>query len=585
MNMLFIIEKGLSMEIVRYLSDILFNINEGVIILNKDSSLEYINKAGEKMLKINFSKVIGMKIDEIIPESYLAKKFKELEQVNNLEEGNYTFTSKLIKDKDDVIGSIIILNDIGEYKELNNKIKKYEFDIDILNTIFNSTDECFVVVDENGIITMMSKAYRDFMNCTNPEGKHVTEVVENTRLHIVGKTGEKEVGEIQEAQGHKMISMRVPIEKDGKIVGAIGKIMFKDLDTFKILSNKITNLEKEVEYYKNELSSDTKAKFTFNNLIGSSDKMVQVVNLAKRVARNDSNVLITGESGTGKELLAHAIHNASKRCLKPFIKINCAAIPEELFESEMFGYEEGAFTGARKTGKMGKFEYANGGTILLDEIGDMPMSMQVKLLRVIQEKELVRVGGNDVRKVDVRIIASTNKSLKQLVDAGKFRHDLYYRLNVMHLELPPLRERSDDIEVLANKLRVNICQRYGLYSEGISSEACKQLKNYDWPGNVRELENVIERAINLLDTELIILPKHLPEKIIRGSNRKYSKQSNCLKDVVESVEKEIIIECLKETKGNKNEAALRLGLSRAGLYKKLKRYDLEKFNVSTKVHM
>ena len=573
------------MEVQRYFNDIMFNISEGVIVLNKDSILEYINKAGEKMLKVHFSEVIGKKIDDIMPGNCLGEIFENRELIKGFEKENYTFTSKLIKDKDEIVGAIIVFSDRGEYKELNSKIKKYEFDIDILNTIFNSTDECFVVVDENGIITMMSKAYREFMNCTNPEGKHVTEVVENTRLHIVGKTGEKEVGEIQEAQGHKMISMRVPIEKNGKIVGAIGKIMFKDLDTFKILSNKITNLEKEVEYYKNELSSDIKAKFTFNNLIGSSDKMVQVINLAKRVARNDSNVLITGESGTGKELLAHSIHNASKRCLKPFIKINCAAIPEELFESEMFGYEEGAFTGAKKTGRIGKFEYADGGTILLDEIGDMPMSMQVKLLRVIQEKELVRVGGNDVRKVDVRIIASTNKSLKQLVDIGEFRHDLYYRLNVMHLELPPLRERTEDIEVLANKLRVNICQRYGLYSEGISSEAGKLLKNYDWPGNVRELENVIERAINLLDTELIILPKHLSEKVTRGSNRKYSQQSNYLKDIVENVEKEIIIECLKETKGNKNEAALRLGLSRAGLYKKLKRYDLEKFNMYTKVHM
>jgi len=571
------------MEVLNYINDILANLDEGVIILNRDGYLEYGNKSAENMF--NFVDIKDKKIKDILPESKLLKSIEKWEVVENLKEDSYMVTTKLIKGQENAERIICIFADRSEYDELNEKIAKYQFDIDILNTIFNSTDECFVVVDENGIITMMSKAYREFMNCSDPEGKHVTEVVENTRLHIVGKTGKKEVGEIQEAMGHKMISMRVPIEKDGKIVGAIGKIMFKDIDTFKILSNKITNLEKEVEYYKNELSSDTKAKYTFNNLIGASPKMIQVINLGRKVARNDSNVLITGESGTGKELLAHSIHNASKRCFKPFIKINCAAIPEELFESEMFGYEEGAFTGARKTGKIGKFEYANGGTVLLDEIGDMPMSMQVKLLRVIQEKELVRVGGNEVRKVDVRIIASTNKSLKQLVSSGDFRHDLYYRLNVMHLELPALRERAEDIEALADKLRINICHRYGLYSEGISKEAINFLKNYDWPGNVRELENVIERAINLLDTELIIMPNHLPEKIIRGHNKKYSLQNNYLKDIVESMEKEIIIECLKETKGNKNEAAQRLGLSRAGLYKKLKRYDLEKFSVSTKVYM
>ena len=421
---------------------------------------------------------------------------------------------------------------------------------------------------------MMSNGYKELINCENPEGKHVTEVIENTKLHIVARTGEKQFGEIQEANGHKMISMRVPIKKDGKIVGAIGKVMFKDLSNFKILSNKLSNLEKEIEYYKNELSRDGKAIYTFNNIIGRSAKSLEVMNLAKRVAKIDSNVLITGESGTGKELFAHSIHNASRRCLKPFVKINCGAIPAELFESEMFGYEEGAFTGAKRSGKKGKFEHANGGTILLDEIGDMPMNMQVKLLRVIQEKELVRVGGNDVIKVDVRVIASTNKSLEGLIKDGKFREDLYYRLDVMHLKLPSLRERIEDIEELSNELRIKISKKYGVYSEGISSEAIDYLKSYSWPGNIRQLENVIERAINLLDADLSIMPKHLPEKIIKSKIKKYSLENNYLKDVVETIEKDLIMECIKKTGGNKKETAKILGLSRAGLYKKLNRYNL-----------
>lgn len=453
-------------------------------------------------------------------------------------------------------------------------VNDYYVDKDLLNTIFNTVDEYVVVVDERGIITMMSSGYKKFIGCKNPEGRHVTEVIQNTKLHIVAKTGDKEVGEIQEVNGHKMISMRVPIVKDGRVVGAIGKVMFKDLSNFKTLSNKLNNLEKELEYYRNELSTDRKAIYTFNNIIGRSDKSKEVMSLAKRAAKTDSNVLITGESGTGKELFAHSIHNASRRCLKPFVKINCGAIPAELFESEMFGYEEGAFTGAKRTGKKGKFESANGGTILLDEIGDMPMNMQVKLLRVIQEKELVRVGGNDVIKVDVRVIASTNKALEQLMKDGKFREDLYYRLDVMHLKLPSLRERVEDIEELSNELRIKICKKYGIYSEGISREAIDYLKSYSWPGNIRQLENVIERAINLLDADLSIMPKHLPEKIIKNKIKKYSLENNYLKDIVETIEKDLIMECLNKTGGNKNETAKILGLSRAGLYKKINRYNL-----------
>lgn len=446
---------------------------------------------------------------------------------------------------------------------------------ELLNFIFNSLEECIVVVDENGIVTMMSNGYKEFLGCSNPEGVHVTKVIPNTKLHIVAKTGLKEVGELQDVNGHRIISMRVPIILNGKNMGAIGKIMFKDLNNFKMLSSKISNLEKELEYYKNELDSEKKAKYTFNNLIGKSTKFIEVIKFAQRAAKGDSSILITGESGTGKELVAQAIHNGSKRALKPFVKVNCAAIPAELFESEMFGYEEGAFTGARKSGLKGKFELANGGTILLDEVGDMPINMQGKLLRVLQERELMRVGSNEVKNIDVRVIASTNKSLVELIEQGKFREDLYYRLNVIHIKLPPLRERVEDIELLADTLRVKLGNKYGIYSEGISKEALDYLKGYHWPGNVRQLENIIERAINLLDTELLILTKHLPEKILKFKEKKPVFETNNLKDIVDKLEKEIILETLEKTNGNKNEASRILGLSRAGLYKKLSRFGIE----------
>ncbi|MBZ9621934.1 sigma 54-interacting transcriptional regulator [Clostridium sp. FP2] len=563
------------MDIINdYYNEVICSINEGVIVIDNKGIIKIINKAAEKMLRVNAQDSIEKNILDIFPHSELLKVFEKGETQGNIKEGKFIVTRSAITVKGEVIGALQIFSEEKEGNLFVNLRDDGDDSESILNTIINTVNECVVVVNKNGIITMMSNAYKELINCKSPEGKHVTQVIENTKLHIVAKTGEKQFGELQEANGHKMISMRVPIKEHGKVVGAIGKVMFKDLSNFKILSNKLWNLEKEVEYYKNELCGDGKAIYTFKNIIGHGAKSREVMKMAKRVAKIESNVLITGESGTGKELFAHSIHNASRRCLKPFVKINCGAIPAELFESEMFGYEEGAFTGAKRSGKKGKFEHANGGTILLDEIGDMPMNMQVKLLRVIQEKELVRVGGNDVIKVDVRIIASTNKSLEGLIKDGKFREDLYYRLDVMHLKLPSLRERTEDIEELSNELRKKISKKYGVYSEGISSEAIDYLKTYSWPGNIRQLENVIERAINLLDAELCIMPRHLPEKITKNNIKKYSLENNYLKDVVETIEKDLIMECIGKTGGNKRETAKRLGLSRAGLYKKLNRYNL-----------
>ncbi|MBW9150114.1 sigma 54-interacting transcriptional regulator [Clostridium sp. CM028] len=559
-----------------YYNQVICTINEGVIVIDKKGIIKIINNAAEKMLKVNAESSIGKHILKIFPYGELLSIIENRDEQLNIKEGKFIITRKVITQNGEVIGALQIFSKKTENKILMNSQRNGRIDENILNTIFNAVKECVVVVDQNGIITMMSDEYKEFINCENPEGKHVTDVIENTKLHIIAKTGKQEFGEIQETNGHKIISIRIPIKKDGKIVGAIGKIMFKDLDNFKILSNKINNSQKDAEYCKNELSTDQKAIYTFENIIGNSVKSREVMKLARRVAKIDSNVLITGESGTGKELFAHSIHNASRRCQKPFIKINCGAIPAQLFESEMFGYEEGAFTGAKRSGKKGKFEHANGGTVLLDEIGDMPMNMQVKLLRVIQEKELVRVGGNDAIKVDIRIIASTNKSLEQLIKDGKFREDLYYRLDVMHLKLPSLRERVEDIDELSNALRVKICKKYNIYSEGISREAIDCLKSYNWPGNIRQLENVIERAINLLDTDISIMPRHLPEKIINGKLKKYSLENNYLKDVVETIEQDLIMECIKKTGGNKKETAKILGLSRAGLYKKLNRYNLMK---------
>ncbi|MBY0754206.1 sigma 54-interacting transcriptional regulator [Clostridium sardiniense] len=447
--------------------------------------------------------------------------------------------------------------------------------IDILNTVMDSVNEWVVVVDRDAKITMMSKAYKEFLGEYSPEGKHVTEVIDNTKMHEIVKSGKSIIGDIQYIRGNRMIAMRVPVKKDGLIIGAVGKVMFKDISDYYSLGKQITKLEKELEYYKNELGNERSAKYFFSDIIGDSEENTKVKEIATRAAKTRSNVLIIGESGTGKELLAHAIHNASYRRQGPFVKINCAAIPEELIESELFGYEEGAFTGAKKSGKKGKFELANNGTILLDEIGDMPLSSQVKLLRVLQEREIEKVGGNVVKEIDVRIISSTNKNLKKAIEEGKFREDLYYRLNVIRISVPPLRNRKKDIEPLANILKRKVADKLGIYVEGISKEAMERLKEYDWPGNIRELENAIERSINMLDSDIYIQEKHLPEKLIqKKSTYIRDTKGKYLKDIVAEVEKEIISDCLNSVEWNKNKAAKILGISRVGLYKKIEYYNL-----------
>jgi PAS domain S-box-containing protein len=559
------------------------NVNEGLIVVDKGGRLITANTRAEELLSIDSKKSIGKHIETIIPETKLNRVLKtgknELNKKFFTNDREFMISRIAIVIEEKVCGAVAIFQDITDHKKIQKKLADNEIYINVINTIINTLNECIVLVDENGIITMMSEAYKEFLGCTSdPEGKNVSDVIENTKLHEVVKSGNVKIGDIQKINGNRMIAARVPIKEDGKIVGAVGKVIFKDIGDFYTLSKKLNSLEKEIETYKNELGKERKARYSIENIIGNSPKIREVKSFALKVAKTDSNVLITGESGTGKELFAHGIHNASGRYLGPFVEINCAAIPSELFESELFGYEEGAFTGAKKGGKKGKFELANGGTIFLDEIGDMPMHMQVKLLRVIQNREIERVGGNKIEEINVRIIAATNKNLEDSVREGKFREDLYYRLNVMRIVLPPLRERKEDIPVLANNLRIKIANKLGIYVEGISREAIKCLIKYDFPGNVRELENIIERAIDLLDSDIIIKTEHLPERLTNKKIKKYIKYNNCskhLKSIVSEVEKEVILECLNKTNWNKNRTANMLGISRVGLYKKIEEYHLK----------
>ena len=310
-------------------------------------------------------------------------------------------------------------------------------------------------------------------------------------------------------------------------------------------------------------------------LIGQSDLIQRAKKLALQVSGSDFPVLITGESGTGKETIAYYIHRNSKRADGPFIRVNCAAIPPELIESELFGYEGGAFTGARAQGKPGKFELANKGTILLDEIGDMPLTMQAKLLRVLQEQELEHIGGTTTISLDYRLITSTNKNLQKMMEKGSFREDLYYRINSFHIHAPSLRSIPEDIPIIARYLISILNQEIGSYPIGISDEVMKMLKKYQWPGNVRELKNVLERGL-IMARGGQLKPEHLPRRITEFEmmNDSFVRSHGFLRERLADMERQIIGDTLRSVRGNRIKAAEILGIHRSSLYEKMKHHNV-----------
>ncbi|MEH7416217.1 sigma 54-interacting transcriptional regulator [Neobacillus drentensis] len=458
--------------------------------------------------------------------------------------------------------------------------------------IINLLAERIVVIDREGIIIYINEAYCEFLGTTVEEAinRPVQDVIENSRMHIVAKTGKKELAALHPINGSEMIANRYPLIVDGKIVGALGTVMFRSPEEWRMYKTKIQHLVEELKYYKTKLEKELKSKYYFEDLIGSSPPFLAAKKLAERISASNSSVLLIGESGTGKELFAHAIHNHSLRSSLPFVAINCASIPEHLLESELFGYDDGAFTGAKKGGKRGQFEMAHNGTLFLDEIGDMPLSMQSKLLRVLQEKEIQRVGGQKSIPVDVRIIAATHRDLEKMVDEGKFRQDLYYRLNVIKIEIPPLNKRKEDIKLISMGLLKKLERKFFRTGIEISKEVEQRLMEHSWPGNVRELENVLERAINVLDgqtIEVFHLPLYLRELELQNSSQfdspvtktkpvgNLSPSITPLKETLAQVEKEAILNALTAANGNKQEAARLLEIGKTRFYEKCKLYDIK----------
>ncbi|MDN4525602.1 sigma-54 interaction domain-containing protein [Fictibacillus fluitans] len=453
-------------------------------------------------------------------------------------------------------------------------ITELQFKDELLKTIIDNAFHCVVVVDINGFITYLNQAYCDFIKVDQHEsiGRHVTDVIENTRMHIVARTGKEEIADLQFIEGNYMIADRLPIRQGGMVVGAVGTVTFRDTEEWRTMNSHIKNLLTELEYYRSVQEENTGAKYSLHDIVGSSSEIKVLKERIKKVAASDVSVLIRGESGTGKELFAHSIHQLSERSNKSFIKVNCGAIPEHLLESELFGYEEGAFTGAKKGGKPGKFQLADGGTILLDEIGDMPLHMQVKLLRVLQDREVEAVGSVKPVKVDVRVIAATNKPLEKMVEEQRFREDLFYRINVIQVNIPPLRDRPEDIKELSGHFLAKINKRSGRRILGLQEDVASLLDRHNWPGNARELENVIEAAIHLCQGERIT-KEALPDYLKEVSVLSLGKRS--LKEIMEETEKRVLQAALREHHGDRLKTAHTLGIGKTSLYDKLKKYGVE----------
>ncbi len=462
--------------------------------------------------------------------------------------------------------------------------------------LYAQTVQGMMVVDRQHRIVWISEGYKDFLPALGFEaesdfvGKPVEEVVPYTLMAEVIETGRPIMIDLLTNKAGTFLVSRLPLrDAQGQVIGALGMVLMDHPEsTMQPLMAKFGRLQHELELARRQLaderSRNRRPKYTIATYIGASPAALEVKRMARRVAGTGSNVLLLGETGTGKELLAHAIHAASARAARHFVGVNIAAMPETLLEAEFFGVAPGAYTGAERKGRDGKFKLADGGTLFLDEIGDMQLALQAKLLRALQEQEIEPLGSNQVITVDVRVIAATSRDLGQMVSQGRFRADLYYRLNVLPIRLPALRERLADIEALADALLDDIARRSGLPHKQLSSEALDRLARHDWPGNIRELRNALEQAALMTD-ELVLRAAHFSDMlgVARGDP---SAAPAALADVdtaandalrplpyqVAELELAAIAAALQATGGNRMAAARMLKISRAAFYDKLARH-------------
>ncbi|MDR7072669.1 PAS domain S-box-containing protein [Fictibacillus barbaricus] len=568
------------------LKTVLDNTHDGMIVINNRLEITIFNKSAEKMTGISKEEAIGKSILKVMPNSQLPRVLnsgiEEINQEQILENGTKIFTTRtpIFDQNSKVLGSFAVFKDITEIVNLAEEVTNLKSIQSMLTSIIQSSEEAISVVDEQGKGILINPAYTRLTGYTAEQviGKPATtDISEGESIHMqVLKTRKPIRGaRLKVGPNRKDVIVNVaPMIVDGLIKGSVGVIL--DVSEIKGLTEELHRAR--------QIIRTLEAKYSFEDIIGESEEMKFAIDQGKLAASTPATVLLRGESGTGKELFAHAIHNASDRKFNKFVRVNCAALSESLLESELFGYVEGAFSGALRGGKRGLFEEANGGSIFLDEVGELSQNTQAKLLRVLQENEIRRVGDTKAIPINVRVIAATNVNLEKMIAESTFRQDLYYRLNRMPIYIPPLRLRNNDILLLAKHLLQKLNQDYGRNIEVISKDAEKFLLDYHWPGNVRELENILGRAIihmSLTDTQInrshISLLSNNHNKLNAASKNVAEAQlhEKTLTDQLDEFEKEILIEALKTFDGNKTRAAKSLGISLRNFYYKLEKYGID----------
>jgi len=464
-------------------------------------------------------------------------------------------------------------------EDREQEISELKYLVDSLELILNNVYSGIIFCDKECNILFMNQVYAELLGIDRNKavGKPITEFFPQSRLPYVLKTGEPELGQRCSLKGEiPFLVNRIPIKRRGETIGIILHTIFKDYAKFKDLVARLNLLETKVSYYKRELKSLLSARHTFADIRGQSKIIVEAKKISAKYAETDAPVLLLGATGTGKELFAHAIHMESKRERGPFVCVNCAAIPKDLLESELFGYAPGAFTGAQQKGKAGKIELAHKGTLFLDEMGDLPLNAQAKLLRVLEGKMLERLGDLKSIEVDFRLIAATNKDLRGMISRNEFREELFYRLNTMTVHIPALSETRDDIPLLVS----HFLESAGKPGIHYTANAMDILQRYSWPGNIRELKNVVERAVSLIDGNVIDV-EHLPSEIVTLPHRNLrtsDSPNTLLSEQLFRCEYNILMEALKLTKGNMAKTARFLGISRSTLYEKCKKHNLLLYN-------
>lgn len=554
-------------------------------LLKKDFLIVQKEKIDEKslnnLIKNNEKKKVFIKTNS---EIYLAEPifnkhinyYRSLElkddlNIRNIVKHSTNYHYILYKEKDSYIGYISFGELAERLTQEYRKINAY------FETVLNTIDESCTVVNANQEVIVWTKGAERLFSVKKEDiiGKPITDFFNPERLELLN-TLEKGTS-LYHKQHYAREDLVVlinsnPVYLDDEIIGAVVSEM--DITSQVRLNNELTHTSEKL--FDLERESNVFSEDPFKMIRGNSNELKNTILMAKRAAETSANILIQGESGVGKELFAKAIHTLREGEDAPFIAINCGAIPSSLFESEMFGYERGAFSGADSRGKKGKVELAQGGTLFLDEIGEMPLEMQVKLLRLLQEKKYFPVGGTKEKKVDFRVIAATNKDLKKLVEEKKFREDLYYRLNVVSLEIPPLRKRPEDIIELTHYFLYETSIKYKRPIHGITQEVMQALLNHHWQGNIRELKNVIERLV-IFSEDGEIKIEHLPFEVegFEKSKQIQFNETKSLSERLADVERNILMKELEKNKGNKLAVAKKLKISRATLYNRLKKLGIE----------